>query len=143
MKKCSGFGWFLLGAALLTPYSAEKNEETGEYEIRSLLLNVKTKKITDEDGKRVCECAVNLAGLPTKSDIETIRGNISCGISKLSEGISSCARKVSEAFREARAAKCDYDDFDDEDFENLFNDEPKEDETHEEDETPEEDSESL
>ena len=44
MKKCSGFGWFLLGAALLTPYSAEKNEETGEYEIRSLLLNVKTKK---------------------------------------------------------------------------------------------------
>ena len=27
MKKCSGFGWFLLGAALLTPYSAEKNEE--------------------------------------------------------------------------------------------------------------------
>lgn len=86
---------------------------------------------------------MNFAGLPTKSDIETIRGNISCGISKLSEGISSCARKISEAFREARAAKCDYDDFDDEDFENLFNDEPKEDETHEEDETPEEDSESL
>ena len=44
MKKGFGLGWFLLGAALLTPYAAEKNEETGEYEIRSLLLKVKTKK---------------------------------------------------------------------------------------------------
>ncbi len=118
MKK--GFGWFLAAAALLTPYAAEKNEETGEYEIRSLLLRVKTKTVTDDDGTEHRDCTVNFAGLPTKSDIETIRGNISCGISKLSEGISSCARKVSEAFREARAAKCDYDDFDDEDFENLM-----------------------
>lgn len=49
MKKGFGLGWFLLGAALLTPYAAEKNEETGEYEIRSLLLKVKTKK---NDGRR-------------------------------------------------------------------------------------------
>ena len=54
MKK--GFGWFLAAAALLTPYAAEKNEETGEYEIRSLLLRVKTKTVTDDDGTEHRDC---------------------------------------------------------------------------------------
>lgn len=139
MKKGFGLVWFLLGAALLTPYAAEKNEETGEYEIRSLLLKVKTKKTTDEEGNTHSDCSVNLAGIPTRGDIETIRGNISCGISKISEGISSCAKKVSDAFRDARAASCEDEDFgSEEDFENIFDDEPEE-----ETEKPEEGSEAL
>lgn len=100
-----GFGWFLAAAALLTPYAAEKNEETGEYEIRSLLLRVKTKTVTDDDGTEHRDCTVNFAGLPTRGDVETIRQNVSGGIAKVSAGISKCAKRVSDAFKDSCFAK--------------------------------------
>lgn len=128
MKK--GFGWFLAAAALLTPYAAEKNEETGEYEIRSLLLKVKTKTVTDESGVEHRDCTVGFAGLPTRGDVETIRQNVLGGIAKVSAGISKCAKRVSDAFKDSCFAKKDEDASDEdfgseEDFENLFDDEPE------------------
>lgn len=129
MKK--GFGWFLAAAALLMPYAAEKNEETGEYEIRSLLLRVKTKTVTDDDGTEHRDCTVNFAGLPTRGDVETIRQNVSGGIAKVSAGISKCAKRVSDAFKDSCFAKKNEDEGEEdfgseEDFENIFDDEPEE-----------------
>ena len=65
MKKGFGLGWILLGAALLTPYATEKNEETGECEARSLLLKVKTKNTVEEDGSKHFDYKLNFAGIPT------------------------------------------------------------------------------
>ncbi len=126
MKK--GFG-LLVAAALLTPYAAEKNEETGEYEIRSLLLKVKTKNTVDEDGAKHFDYKLSLAGLPTKEDVETIRQNIAGGIAKASAGISKCAKRVSDAFKDSCfAGGCDEGDENlgsEEDFKNIFDDEPE------------------
>lgn len=139
MKKGFGFGWLLLGAALLTPYTAKKDEETGECEARSLLLKVKTKKTVDDDGSKHFDYKLDFAGIPTAEDIEIIRSNISNGIAKASVGICKCAKKVSDAFKNARTDGCEDEDFGcEEDFENIFEDEPEE-----ESETPDEGSEAL
>lgn len=141
MKKGFGFGWLLLGAALLTPYTAKKDEETGECEARSLLLKVKTKKTVDDDGSKHFDYKLDFAGIPTAEDIEIIRSNISSGIAKASVGICKCAKKVSDAIKNATSGNCDgCEESEDceEDFENIFGDEPEE-----ETEAPEEGSEAL
>ena len=141
MKKGFGLGWILLGAALLTPYATEKNEETGECEARSLLLKVKTKNTVEEDGSKHFDYKLNFAGIPTAEDLEIIRNNVSRGIAKASVGICKRAKKVSDAIKNATSGKCDdCEDFDgsEEDFENIFDDEPEK-----ETEAPEEGSEAL
>lgn len=127
MKK--SFGTFLAAAALLTPYTAKKDEETGEYEIRSLLLKVRTKSTVDEDGAKHFDYKLSLAGFPTKDDVETIRQNVAVGISKVSAGVSKCAKKVSDAFKNSCFAGGGDEDEEnlgsEEDFNNIFDDEPE------------------
>ena len=74
---------------------------------------------------------MNFAGLPTRGDVETIRQNVSGGIAKVSAGISKCAKRVSDAFKDSCFAKKNEDEGEEdfgseEDFENIFDDEPEE-----------------
>jgi hypothetical protein len=77
-------------ALLLTPFCSKTNETNDETVYRSVLFKYTFKKTTNEDGTVNKQFNANFAGLPSQSDLATLKENVTSAVQK---GVS-CVKNV-------------------------------------------------
>lgn len=115
MSKFFGVLATVAAAALLIPYDAKVNSETNEWEARSLLLKMKFKNNTDENGNKNQRFTMNFAGVPTQSDIDTLKKNVSNAAAEGVKFAKETAEKVKTKFTQT-AKDCGCGDGESDDF---------------------------
>ena len=108
MKSLFGLVAAAAAAVALVPYSVKENEETGDIELRSLLLKWKINK-KDEEGKKTFKMDTEFAGAPTKEDIEEMKAGIKKGVDKVKEKARDFGQKFKEKMNdEAGDGDCSF-----------------------------------